>query len=37
MNESFFDDTGEYMCKAVNERGSAASKAILTVIGENCL
>ena len=35
MNESFLDDVGEYMCKAVNEKGTATSKAYLFVKGIN--
>ncbi|CAK8673865.1 unnamed protein product [Clavelina lepadiformis] len=31
MNESFVDDNGEYMCKAMNEKGTATSKASLLV------
>jgi len=34
MNESFLDDVGEYMCKAVNEKGTATSKAYLFVKGK---
>ena len=33
MNESFLDDVGEYMCKAVNDKGTATSKAYLNVKG----
>uniref|UniRef100_F6RYL0 Ig-like domain-containing protein n=1 Tax=Ciona intestinalis TaxID=7719 RepID=F6RYL0_CIOIN len=31
MNESFVDDTGEFACKATNDKGTATSKAFLFV------
>ncbi|XP_078488835.1 uncharacterized protein LOC100185110 [Ciona intestinalis] len=31
MNESFVDDTGEFACKATNDKGTATSKACLFV------
>uniref|UniRef100_F7B8X5 Ig-like domain-containing protein n=1 Tax=Ciona intestinalis TaxID=7719 RepID=F7B8X5_CIOIN len=33
MNESFVDDTGEFACKATNDKGTATSKAFLFVNG----
>ncbi|XP_031231739.1 nexilin isoform X2 [Mastomys coucha] len=36
LPETFPEDGGEYMCKAVNNKGSAASSCILTIEMDDC-